>query len=327
MSDLTRPADPFSNIVAVCDLDDDGPGSIRRAAVLGRAHGAQMTVLAVRDSAADIRQLARFAGVGTQSIAQGMIDDMRAALASLVAPFKNGMEIGIEARIGRPFREIIGDVLDHDRDLVIKMAEPFDGTHSYLFTSTDQHLIRKCPCPVWLAMPGAAPAPKTMLAAVDLEDDDDDQGNALNREIIALALRVAMANGARLHVTHVWEAPAEDLIRRWTNDADDVERYLDTIETRRRAALDRLVGEVLAELDAEGELPAIVPHLARGRPRDVIPAHIHSMGVDLLVIGTLARTGVPGLIIGNTAEDVLNAVDCSVLTVKPPGYVSPLALG
>jgi nucleotide-binding universal stress UspA family protein len=51
------------------------------------------------------------------------------------------------------------------------------------------------------------------------------------------------------------------------------------------------------------------------------------MGVDLLVIGTLVRTGIPGLIIGNTAEDVLNAVDCSVLTVKPPGYVSPLASG
>lgn len=47
---------------------------------------------------------------------------------------------------------------------------------------------------------------------------------------------------------------------------------------------------------------------------------------DILVMGTIARTGIPGFMIGNTAEDILNSVDCSVLTVKPPNYVSPLNL-
>jgi nucleotide-binding universal stress UspA family protein len=42
-------------------------------------------------------------------------------------------------------------------------------------------------------------------------------------------------------------------------------------------------------------------------------------------MGTVCRTGIPGLIIGNTAERVLDVVDCSVLTVKPEGFVSPVA--
>jgi nucleotide-binding universal stress UspA family protein len=41
-------------------------------------------------------------------------------------------------------------------------------------------------------------------------------------------------------------------------------------------------------------------------------------------MGTLARAGLRGLLIGNTAERVLDDLDASVIAVKPPGFVSPL---
>ena len=41
-------------------------------------------------------------------------------------------------------------------------------------------------------------------------------------------------------------------------------------------------------------------------------------------MGTVARSGVPGLLIGNKAEKVLSGIDCTVLAVKPSGYVSPV---
>jgi len=44
-------------------------------------------------------------------------------------------------------------------------------------------------------------------------------------------------------------------------------------------------------------------------------------------MGTVGRTGIPGLIMGNTAESILNNIGCSVLAVKPPGFVSPVTLG
>jgi nucleotide-binding universal stress UspA family protein len=61
-------------------------------------------------------------------------------------------------------------------------------------------------------------------------------------------------------------------------------------------------------------------------PRDVLPAFAVSHGVDLVVMGTVCRTGIAGLFIGNTAELVLQQVNCSVLAVKPDGFVSPIAL-
>ncbi|MEL6208021.1 MAG: universal stress protein [Pseudomonadota bacterium] len=65
-------------------------------------------------------------------------------------------------------------------------------------------------------------------------------------------------------------------------------------------------------------------HSLRGEARDIIPEKVAELGVDILVMGSIARTGIPGFIIGNTAEDVLNRVECSVMIVKPPGYVSPV---
>jgi universal stress protein E len=68
-----------------------------------------------------------------------------------------------------------------------------------------------------------------------------------------------------------------------------------------------------------------VPDLCRGVARERIAEEVQKRRIGLLVMGTIARTGVPGFIIGNTAEDILNSVDCSVVTVKPPGYISPVA--
>lgn len=45
----------------------------------------------------------------------------------------------------------------------------------------------------------------------------------------------------------------------------------------------------------------------------------------ILVMGTVGRTGIPGLVIGNTAEAILNQVHCSILAVKPPDFVSPVS--
>ncbi len=41
-------------------------------------------------------------------------------------------------------------------------------------------------------------------------------------------------------------------------------------------------------------------------------------------LGTVGRSGIRGLLPGNTAEKVLDTCDCSILTVKPEGFVSPI---
>ena len=59
---------------------------------------------------------------------------------------------------------------------------------------------------------------------------------------------------------------------------------------------------------------------------DAIPNFIRQNKVDLVVMGTVARSGLSGMIIGNTAEQILSRIECSVLALKPAGFVCPVRL-
>jgi len=67
-------------------------------------------------------------------------------------------------------------------------------------------------------------------------------------------------------------------------------------------------------------------HLLKGDASVVITDLAAKKRVDLIVMGTVCRTGIAGFFIGNTAENVLQRVDCSMLTVKPEGFISPIGL-
>jgi nucleotide-binding universal stress UspA family protein len=53
---------------------------------------------------------------------------------------------------------------------------------------------------------------------------------------------------------------------------------------------------------------------------------IRDLGVDVVVMGSVGRSGIPGLLIGNKAEKILTTINCTVLTVKPDGFVSPITI-
>lgn len=62
----------------------------------------------------------------------------------------------------------------------------------------------------------------------------------------------------------------------------------------------------------------------KGKPEEIIPRIVLDKRIEIIVMGTLSRTGVSGLLIGNTAERILTQVDCSVLAVRPEGFVTPV---
>ena len=65
-------------------------------------------------------------------------------------------------------------------------------------------------------------------------------------------------------------------------------------------------------------------HLKKGDPSNLIPQVVKKKKINLIVMGTLSRSGIEGLLIGNTAEKTLQEVDCSVMALKPDDFVSPV---
>ena len=228
----------------------------------------------------------------------------------------------IELTSGEVFIETIGKVLANNHDLVIKAVESSkDNKRLRGFLTTDMHLLRKCPCPLWLFRePKNAQAPH-LLAAIDPSDSGSNEA-AMTKLILQLgsSLRERLES-ASLDVIHCWELEYEDAMRHspfMRVSDDEIQTRLNAAEAKHRAAFAAAVDDF-----RDGESTTV--SLLKGNPTEVIPNKVRDDSVDLIVMGTVARTGIKGLFIGNTAETILTEVDCSVLAVKPEGFVTPVA--
>ncbi|MGB8712958.1 MAG: universal stress protein, partial [Onishia taeanensis] len=229
---------------------------------------------------------------------------------------------------GITFIEVIRAVLRDHHDLVIKTAENPEWSR-LLFGSDDMHLMRKCPCPVWLMKPEETTSYRRIVAAVDIDVyQAEPEEQALNDSILDVASSLALSEFAELHLVHAWDAPEAGFVSIWSNDPDRMERHLLEGEYHRhKAGMDRLSHRLRERIGLEThEYLSPRVHMPMGQARKQLPQLVDKLEADLVVMGTVVRTGIPGFIIGNTAEAVLYQLQCSVLALKPQGFVSPVTL-
>lgn len=317
----------FSNILYVFEQSATQESNIARTISLAQNNQARLTFLDVVKDELSGHVMPAGDSVPKDKLA-AVVTDRRQQLESLLAPYKDELDFNIEIVIGTKFLEVIRAVLRNEYDLVIKAAEDPDWI-ARLFGSDDMHLLRKCPCPVWLMKPQEKSNYKCIAAAVDfIPDDADPVEQTLNMQILGLASSLAVSDFAELHIFHAWEAPGAGLLRLWADDPKSAEKNIVEIErkshTKGMDVLMRKLHKQIGNKSYDYLSPRI--HLPKGSARKVIPGLVKDLKVDLLVMGTVVRTGIPGFIIGNTAETILDQLQCSVLAVKPPGFVSPVEL-
>ena len=97
------------------------------------------------------------------------------------------------------------------------------------------------------------------------------------------------------------------------------------VATATEAATRQYRREMEARVSSAGRIGDTAAEVRLGRPVDQIASVVTERHPEFLVVGTISRSGVAGLIIGNTAEALLREVNCSVLAVKPPGFRTPLS--
>ena len=318
----------FSNILLVADERTDYSAALERGAKLAKENHARLTVCAIVDTVpSEVR-------IGAIRITPRQVLDVATAekqswLEDTVNSVAiDGVSIETKVLVGKPFIEIIQQVLRDDHDLVIKCADADSGLRGILFSSTDKHLMRKCPCPVWIIKPTERRKYLRILAAVD-QDPEEPAKDALNRQIVEMSTSMALAEYSEVHIVHAWEVFDESLLRthNWDFSEADFEAMLENEASRRRRWLASLVKNygTSAETNSADALDLHL-HVIKGSAEHVVSELARELEVDLVVMGTVARTGIDGFFMGNTAEGILEELDCSVLTVKPPGFASPVTL-
>jgi nucleotide-binding universal stress UspA family protein len=185
--------------------------------------------------------------------------------------------------------------------LVIKQHYPDNPLKKALLTPDDWKLLRLCPCPVLLVKTDRPWTGGNVLAAVDVGNDDPEH-RTLHASIVCHAHDVAHLAKGELHVLSAHPAPL-------LSAADPTFQLRETIAARYR--------EACQSFQDEYGLSNHQLHIAEGPADLLIPQLALQLDAVVTVIGSVARTGLSGALIGNTAEVVLDVLESDVLVLKP----------
>lgn len=303
----------FQHILHVTDLSSDESARCR-AVELALSNNATLTLMSV------VTPLPRAMGMmdainDTDELQQAIAADRRRQLLNIASEYSDtGVLLNVVVAIGDPAIEIVRQVIVGEHDLLVKSADGF-AMVDRLLGSVSQSLMRLAPCPVWLLKPNLHGRFDCIVAAIDATSSDPSV-QALNRNILEFADTIAKRESAVLHVVSAWEIWMETPLRMKMGDKL-IDGMADELESSVRTRVGNLIREAVTVADVR-------EHVYQGVASEKIRELVEHVEADLLVMGTQCRTGAAGFFIGNTAESVLSDVRCSVLTIKPDGFVSPV---
>lgn len=227
--------------------------------------------------------------------------------------------IQVEVESGdTPAISIIRNVLKNAHDLLIKEAEPIEGGKG--FKAVDMELLRKCPCAVMLSRPINKHRDQIKVAVAVDPSSLVPEGYDLSLHLLEMSRSYADTCSGELHIVSCWDYEFENSLRQnpWmTMKSEEVDEIIRDYRSQSRTALDSLIQQA----NISGKMQV---HHVRGSADKAIPDWIEENSIDVLIMGTLARKGIPGFIIGNTAENIFQKLECSLLALKPNGFVSPV---
>lgn len=303
----------YQKILAVVDPTTEDQKALKRAAELASKTGASITAfLTIYDFSYEMTTM--LSSDEREAMRQSVISDRTQWIESLIADLEltnNSVDCKVIWH-NRPFEQIITQVLEHDYDIVIKGTHQHDKLKSVIFTPTDWHILRKCPCPVLLVKEHLWPENGNVLAALNIGSDEKEH-NSLNDKITAEAKHLAKVMNANLHLVNSFPGtPVNIAIEIPEFNANE---YNDTMQKHHQDAM--------AEHAKAFNVATEQTHIKEGLPEDVIQKVADEIDAELVILGTIGRTGLSAALIGNTAEHVIDRLNCDVLALKPDGYVSP----
>ncbi|EJM17762.1 universal stress protein UspA-like protein [Pseudomonas sp. GM18] len=233
----------------------------------------------------------------------GMLGVLKAALLA------DGYNVTTEQAWNQSLHQTIIDVQQAEGcGLVVKQHYPDSPLKKALLTPADWKLLRYCPTPVLLVKTAKSWAGGVILAAIDVGNMDGEH-RTLHASIIDHGYDISSLAKAHLHVISAHPSPM-------LSAADPTLQLKETIEARYR--------EQCKAFQAEFDIDDDHLHIEEGPADVLIPFMAHKLEASLTVIGTVARTGLSGALIGNTAEVVLDALESDVLVLKPDDIMDHL---
>ncbi|HIO92811.1 MAG TPA: hypothetical protein EYG68_08225 [Leucothrix mucor] len=202
---------------------------------------------------------------------------------------------------GTPSVEIVKQVLRGEHDLLLTSTRKEKTAKEHILGSTMVELMRQCPCPVWAVKP-AADEERKIMVGMHFDEEVVDHNDTLNHRLLNIATSLKDKSTQEIHLINI------------------VKKANDEVTAERLGELKKLA------TDVPSETSEMIPVVLEGNVTAVISQYVEQQSIDLLIMGMLSRTGILGFFIGNTAEKIMDDLDCSILVVKPKEFVSQISI-
>ena len=302
----------FKNILVGIDTEHPDPGLLNQAKMIARRYDARIKLL---DTVPEFSWLSKAFTPRHKELLELLIQELRERLDAIAVEIgSQGFDVSVRCKAGQQSAVLIREATEGGHDLVMRVAKGRFSRRSGSMGTSAMKLLRKCPCALWLTKPGQTEPAERVMAAVDATPEDEDHGR-LNFRILQLASDVCVKR-EDLHAVYVWEVFGESIFK-----AKMPEDEFDALEQEFRERNAASFRRILQPHGLSLESPNVAMH--HGDPVNVIPQSLASKNIDLLVMGTVARTGIPGMLLGNTAEALIERIECGLLTIHPEMLDSP----
>ena len=192
-----------------------------------------------------------------------------------------------------------------DADLIVRSAYCHNHPGVLIRTPDDWNLLRHSEVPVMLVGPQAWKKCQFVLAALDVFDDDHE---ALNIEILRSSSAYAKRIGGKLHIVCTYP-----LFEPWATEFGAVTSYE---ELKQSIELD--IAHRVERLCSKACVSFHMLYAEEGRPAYAISRVSNEADADVLFVGTKARQGIKGIILGNTSEHIIHSTSLDVITIHEP---------
>ncbi|MGQ8363700.1 universal stress protein UspE [Glaciecola sp. 1036] len=296
-----------THILAVFDphTHELQPALARALTLAKRVDGCKVTLVScIYDSTFDMTNI--LTSEERFDMKQALVLSQKEKMQKALAQYPDA-EVNIEVVWHKKVHKgLVNLATEENCDLIIKSCKAHEKIGQKLFTPHDWQLLRESSVNVLMVKDHDWPDNGKIVAALSINANDKTH-SLLNDKIVATAQALTGALNAELHLANTFVgAPIHVSVEVPSFSA---EVYNQTLKEKHT--------ELMKAVAKTENIPESNLHIAEGLPEDIIPEWCSELDAEMLVLGSVGRSGLSAALLGNTAEHIIDQLNCDTLVVKP----------
>lgn len=295
----------YKRILVVITPHREEQPALERAIFLANKYNAEL-VLGSSLYNRSIEKSSNSSNESCNSLKQTLLEDQKEVMTKLITSLNVKIKTQCVVTWHKKWYEgVIELAYNNECDLIIKETKHYKKSVRNLFTPDHWNLLRCSPINVLMVKNHKWNCDGNIVTAISL-DESDTQHQCLSEKVAKEASSMATLFGANLYfVNTVSKAPVHIAVEKSAFDPDKINAK---VKNKHKLDLQKLANDL--------QIKKVNILVEEGLPGKIVPQICEDLKAECLVLGSVGRKGVNAALLGNTAEYIIDKLDCDTLVVK-----------